>query len=339
MILYPPDDPFLFSINLFGLPIAVRWYGVIIMSGALIAAYLAARRAAARGYDPDHIWNQLMLGLLLGIGGARIYYVAFEWERFAADPLSVLNLTTGGLAIHGGIIGSVLAVILYSRWNKIPFWDWIDICVPAYLLGQAIGRWGNFFNQEAYGRPTSLPVGVRIDPEYRLPPYTNMQQYPADTLFHATFLYESLWNLAGVGALLWADRRLGFGAPAGRRWLRPGDLLFLYAIIYSAGRFWIEGLRTDSLCLDGVGGSCEGSIRVAQLISLAFVALGALALFINHRRPATPADGVTADTPRSAEAPAEVAEPAADSEADAQRSPAEPRDNRDNGDEAAPATP
>jgi phosphatidylglycerol:prolipoprotein diacylglycerol transferase len=298
MILYPPDDPFLFSINLFGLPIAVRWYGAIIMAGALIAATLAARRAAARGFDPDHVWNQLMFGLLLGIAGARIYYVAFEWERFAADPWSIPNLTTGGLAIHGGIIGSVLAVILYAWYNKLPILEWFDICVPCYLLGQAIGRWGNFFNQEAYGRPTSLPVGVKIDPEYRVPPYTNLQQYPPDTLFHATFLYESLWNFAGAGLLFWADRRYGHGAAPGKRWLRPGDLLFLYAIIYSSGRVWIEGLRTDSLCANGVGGSCDGSLRMAQVMSIALIVIGVVALIINHRRPLppqTPDDAPRAD--------------------------------------------
>ena len=288
MILYPPDDPFLFSINLFGLPIAVRWYGVIIMSGALLAAYIATRRASARGYDPDHVWNQLMLGLLMGIAGARIYYVIFEWERFSANLWSIPNLTTGGLAIHGGIIGSVLAVIVYARWNKLPFLDWVDVCVPAYLLGQAVGRWGNFFNQEAYGRPTTLPFGLRIDPEYRLPPFNDMQTYPASTLFHATFLYESLWNLAGAGLLFFADRRYGFGAPAGKRWLRPGDLLFLYAIIYSLGRFWIEGLRTDSLCANGIGGSCDGSLRMAQVLSLVLIAAGIVALIVNHRRPLPP---------------------------------------------------
>lgn len=280
MVLYPPDDPFLFNFTLFGLPIAVRWYGVIIMTGALLGAYLASRRAVARGYDPDHVWNQLMIGLILGIGMARIYYVIFEWDRFAGNLWSIPNITTGGLAIHGGIIGGVLSVLLYARWQKLSFWDWGDVCAPGLLLGQAIGRWGNFFNQEAYGRPTELPIGVRIDPQYRLPPFTDMQQYPLDTLFHATFLYESLWNLAGVGLLLLADRRFGHGAPTGQRRLRPGDLIFLYAIIYSLGRFWIEGLRLDSLY--------AGPLRMAQVVSLALILLGALALLLNHRRSALP---------------------------------------------------
>ena len=294
MGLYPPDDPFLIRFSFLGLE-GIRWYGAIIMAGALLAAYLSTRRAEDRAYHPDHVWNQLMLGLLLGIAGARIYYVSFEWERFAANPWSVLNLTTGGLAIHGGIIGSLLAVIGYARWNKLPFWDWIDVCVPGFLLGQGIGRWGNFFNQEAYGRPTTLPVGVLIDPNRRLPPYDNLQTYPVGTLFHATFLYESLWNLVGTGLLFWADGRYGHGAPTGKRWLRPGDLLFLYAIYYSAGRFWIEGLRTDSLCINGIGGDCAGSLRMAQVFSLSFLAVGLVALGLNHRRNLPPAPPAAAD--------------------------------------------
>lgn len=297
MVLYPPDDPYLFSITLLGLPITVRWYGVIIMSGAVLAAWLASRRAVARGYHPDHVWNQLLLGLVLGIAGARIYYVIFEWERFAANPISALNITTGGLAIHGGIIGSVLSVLIYTRYAKLPLWDWLDVCVPSYLLGQAIGRWGNFFNQEAYGVPTPLNFGLRIDPEYRLPPFTDMGRYPIDTLFHPTFLYESLWNLAGAGLLLLADRRAGHGAPEGRRWLRSGDLLFLYGIIYSAGRFWIEGLRIDSLCLNGSGGTCTGSFRVAQLASLLIIAVCLAALVINHRRRPQPPAAQGEDQP------------------------------------------
>ncbi|NNJ10375.1 prolipoprotein diacylglyceryl transferase [Chloroflexales bacterium ZM16-3] len=295
MALYPPFSPFLFQINLFGLPIAVRWYGVIIMSGAMFAAWLAARRAVARGIDPDHVWNQLMLGLVMGIAGARIYYVAFEWERFAGDPISAFNLTTGGLAVHGSLVGAILAAVIYTRYAKLRFWPWVDMVAPGFLIAQGIGRWGNFFNQEAYGRPTSLPFGVRIDADRRLPPYTDMQQYPADTLFHATFLYESVWDVTGGLLLLWADRRFGYGAPAGRRWLRPGDVIFLYGMIYSAGRFWIEGLRTDSLCLNGVGGECPGSLRVAQLVSLALILACAVAIAINHRKPLSPEPELTTE--------------------------------------------
>jgi phosphatidylglycerol---prolipoprotein diacylglyceryl transferase len=276
--LYPPDDPYLFQLTLFGLPIAVRWYGVLIMAGALLAARIAVSRARQRGYDnPDHVWNLLMLGLLLGIVGARLYYVIFEWRNFADDPLRALNVTTGGLAIHGGLIGAVAAVWIYTRLHDLPFLRWLDICAPAVLVGQAFGRWGNFFNQEAYGRPTSLPVGVRIDAEHRLPPYNDMQRYPADTLFHATFLYESFWNLGGFGLLLWLERRL-----AGR--LHDGDIVLLYAIWYGLGRLWIEGLRTDSLCTNGIGGECAAALRTAQVVSLLLIVGGSVGLYLNHRR-------------------------------------------------------
>ncbi len=288
MELYPPFGPYLLNTEIFGLPIAVRWYGVLIMSGALLGAWLASRRALARGYDPEHVWNLLMLGLILGIAGARIYYVIFEWERFASNPMSALNLTTGGLAIHGVWIGALSAALIYTRYNKLPFWEWMDICMPGFLLAQAVGRWGNFMNQEAYGAPTTLGFGVRIDPEHRLPPYNNLQLYPPETLFHATFLYESVWNLIGVGLLLLADRRYGKLAPPKQRWLRDGDILFLYGIYYSLGRLWIEGLRTDSLCLNGIGGDCAGSIRMAQLVSLVIIVAGLVALFMNHRRPLAP---------------------------------------------------
>lgn len=287
MELYPPFGPYLFEANLFGIPLAVRWYGVLIMAGALLGAWLAARRALARGIDPEHVWNQLLLGLLMGIAGARIYYVVFEWQRFAADPVSILNLTTGGLAIHGALIGALLSALIYSRYAGLRLLAWLDICVPGFLLAQAIGRWGNFMNQEAYGAPTELGFGVRIDAVHRIPPYDNLQIYPPDTLFHATFLYESLWSLAGVGLLLWLDHRFGTNRPAARQRLKHGDLFFIYAIYYSLGRLWIEGLRTDSLCINDASGACL--LRVAQLVSMALIGIGALALALRHRRGGPPA--------------------------------------------------
>lgn len=291
--LYPPDDPFFINTTIFGIPLVVRWYGVIIMSGALLAAWLCARRARRRGYNPDHVWNTLMLGLILAIICARIYYVSFEWERFAGRPwLEIINPATGGIAIHGAIIGAVLAASIYAWRNRLPILDWFDTCIPGLLLGQGIGRWGNFMNQEAYGRPVPswLPFGVHIDPDRRLPPYNNMQTYPPDTLFHATFLYESVWDIAGVGLLLWLDQRFGTRAPAQRRWLRAGDLILLYGIYYSIGRFFIEGLRTDSLCGNGIGGDCAGTFRAAQIASLMLIAIGVVGLVINHRRALPPDD-------------------------------------------------
>lgn len=268
----PPDDPYLLVT---AVPVQIRWYGVFIVSGVLAGGWLTARRAAQREINPEHVWNQLMLGLVLGIAGARVYYVVFEWDRFQGNLAMMLNLMGGGLAIHGAILGAILACVIYTRMTGLSFWVWLDTFVPGFLLAQGIGRWGNFFNQEAYGEPTSLGFGVLIDAAHRLPAYADLVRYPPDTLFHATFLYESIWNLTGVVLLLLLDRWYGTHKPTVRRWLRPGDILFLYAVYYSLGRVWIEGLRTDSLYL--------GPLRVAQVVSLSLMLAGVVALVINHR--------------------------------------------------------
>jgi phosphatidylglycerol---prolipoprotein diacylglyceryl transferase len=290
MGLYPPDDPFLINTVIFGVPLVVRWYGVLIVSGVMLAGYVASNRANERGENPEHVWNLVLLGMVLGVLGARLYYVAFEWPRFAGlSLLEILNPATGGLAIHGALIGAIAAALIYTRLNRLPLLRWLDICMPTFLLAQAVGRWGNFMNQEAYGRPTDLGLGVRIDAANRVEPFRDMDAYPPETLFHATFLYESVWNLAGFGLLIWLERRL-------RGWLRPGDMALLYAIVYGTGRLWIEGLRTDSLCTNGVGGACEGALRTAQLASLALIALGVVGLVLNHRLRRRPERGEVSST-------------------------------------------
>ncbi len=278
----PPTGPNLID-HLFGLPfLTVRWYGVLIVSGAILAAYLAARRARAHDIAEEHVWNQLLLGMVLGIIGARLYYVAFEWGRYAGKPvLEIINPQGGGLAIHGAIIGALIAVLVYTRRHHIPLLPWLDICVPTLLVGQAIGRWGNFFNQEAYGRPTSLPWGLDIAPEYRIPPYDDLRQYPPATRFHPTFLYESLWNASALLLILWIERRF-------RAFLKPGDSALLYGVFYSVGRFFTEGFRTDSLCVGAytIDGSCSGGLRIAQLVSLgAVVICGAILVWRHRPRP------------------------------------------------------
>ncbi len=281
MQIYPPDDPFIFQVMLGSFPLALRWYGALIVGGAMIAAQWAANRAAARGIDPEHIWNLVVLGMFMGIAGARIYYVIFEWPRFADRSwLEIINPATGGLAIHGAIIGAILAAIIYTRRHYLNLWEILDITMPTFMLAQAIGRWGNFFNQEAYGRPTDWGFGLIIDAQYRLPPFNDLDKYPLTTLFHPTFLYESLWNLLGVGVLVSIERRF-------RDVLRRGDMLLFYFIVYGLGRLWIEGLRTDSLCTDLIGGACDDSLRVAQIASMVLVAVGVLGLWLNHNREQT----------------------------------------------------
>lgn len=273
--LFSPEDPYIIHI---AVPLQVRWYGVCIIGGALLGTWINANRARLRGFHPDHSWNQLMLGLILGVIGARIYYVIFQWHMFRENPWMIPNLMTGGLAIHGAIIGAILSVAFYTWRNQIPFWQWLDIHVPGFLLAQGIGRWGNFFNQEAYGRPTDLGLGVRIDPIRRVAPYQDLQQFPPHTLFHATFLYESLWNISGAILLIVIDRLWGTNTTSGNKKLRHGDLFFLYCIIYSSGRFWIEGLRTDSLLLS--------SLRIAQVMSIVMILAGIGAILYNHRKSA-----------------------------------------------------
>ncbi len=275
MGLYPPDDPYVIQTVLFGIPLLVRWYGLLIVCGAMLGTWLAARRAKQRGYNPNLPWNQLSLGFILGVVCARIYYVLFEWSYYNGNIVQIVNITTGGLAIHGAIIGALLSVVIYTRLIGLPFWQWLDIHVPGFLIAQSIGRWGNFFNQEAYGDPTTMGFGVRIDPMHRVQPYANLYTYPPDTLFHATFLYESVWTMLAALSLLLLDYRHGAYAPKAQRWLCHGDLFFLYCIIYSVARFWIEGLRVDSLYVE--------SLRVAQIASIVLMLLGIGAMAINHK--------------------------------------------------------
>ncbi|HEY1013152.1 MAG TPA: prolipoprotein diacylglyceryl transferase [Herpetosiphonaceae bacterium] len=273
----PPWGPNLID-HLFGI-LTIRWYAICILGGALLAAVLATFRVRQRGQDPAHVWNVLTWGMLGGVLCARLYYVAFEWDRYAGRSLlAIINPQSGGLAIHGALIGATITTLVYLRRERLPLLPWLDSCVPTLLVGQAIGRWGNFFNQEAYGRPTTLPWGLDIASESRIPPYADLSHYPLTTRFHPTFLYESLWNSGALSLILWLERYRP-------RWLKPGDSALWYGCLYSFGRGWIEGLRTDSLCV-GAGvldGSCTGGLRIAQLVSLVIAALCGLALAWRHR--------------------------------------------------------
>jgi phosphatidylglycerol:prolipoprotein diacylglycerol transferase len=250
-------------------PFALRWYGLLIALAVLAGLALATRLGRARGIEPALIADLLPLLVLGAVIGARIYYVALEWRQYAANPIEALAIWRGGIAIHGALIGGVLTTILYCRWRRQPFWPLLDVLVPAVALGQAIGRWGNFFNSEAFGVPTDLPWKLRI-PAASRPPEFLEQLY-----FHPTFLYESLWNL-GVCALLLVLFRQ---ASRRRIQLPAGALSCVYLMAYSSGRVWIEALRIDPLCLFAEPPFCEGGLRMAQLASLLLIALGGLGLW------------------------------------------------------------
>jgi phosphatidylglycerol:prolipoprotein diacylglycerol transferase len=241
-------------------PFTVRWYGLLIASAVLIGVSLSQYLARRRSVDPD-LLGDLAIWLVVGaIPCARLYYVLFEWENYAQQPQDIFAIWKGGIAIHGAILGGLLAALIFARLQRISFWQLADLVAPSLILGQAIGRWGNFFNSEAFGRPTDLPWKLLIPLDRRPPGYTQFEY------FHPTFLYESLWNL-GVFALLMVLFFWGLRHP-GR--LKVGTLFLVYLVAYSAGRFWIEGLRMDSLML--------GPLRIAQVVSLTEILIGLLGL-------------------------------------------------------------
>ena len=253
---FQSPGPIIFEIG----PFVIRWYGLLIASAILIGVTLSQYLAQRRGINPD-LLGDLAIWLVIGaIPGARLYYVLFEWQQYAQRPEDIIAIWKGGIAIHGAIIGGTIATLIFSRLNKVSLWQLIDLVVPSLILGQAIGRWGNFFNSEAFGRPTDLPWKLYIPFSNRPSGYLNYEY------FHPTFLYESLWNLGVFAMILF----LFFWGLKHRDRLKTGTLAFVYLISYSAGRFWIEGLRTDSLML--------GFLRVAQVVSLAAIALGILGL-------------------------------------------------------------
>jgi phosphatidylglycerol:prolipoprotein diacylglycerol transferase len=244
-------------------PLAIRWYGVLIAGAVLLGTLLAQREAVRRREDPDQLLNVIVLTILVALVGARLYYVAFNWPYYRLHPGKILAVWEGGLAIHGGLIAGGLAVFLYGRARRLPIATYLDILVPSVILGQAIGRWGNFFNQEAFGTPTDLPWKLYIDPYHR-PAHLAGFEY-----FHPTFLYESLWDLGVFAVLYFVLRR--------RVEDRPGALTLCYFALYSVGRFIVEGFRTDSLML--------GPLRAAQVMSALLFVLAAAAVLVRLRRP------------------------------------------------------
>jgi phosphatidylglycerol:prolipoprotein diacylglycerol transferase len=266
-------------------PFALRWYGLLIATAVLLGLALASRLGRSRGIDPGLIAD-LLLPLVVGaVLGARLYYVAFEWRQYQNHWTDIFAIWRGGIAIHGALIGGIVAIILFCRWKRQRFWPLLDVLVPAVALGQAIGRWGNFFNSEAFGLPTNLPWGLTI------PIANRPAEFLASSTFHPTFLYESLWDLGVCALLLFLHRR----ASRGRLVLPPGTLSCIYLMAYSSGRVWIEALRLDPLCLFAQPPFCAGGLRMAQVISLLLIALGGAGLWrlYGRRRSLPDPSGVT----------------------------------------------
>lgn len=230
-------------------PLTIHYYGIIIMSGVILAAWLAAYLLAKNAENPDVIWDALPWIIIFGIVGARIWHVLTPQASaqavgqttnyYFSHPLEALAVWNGGLGIPGAIIGGALALYVYCRKTKLSFSILVDAIAPGLALAQAIGRWGNFVNQELYGSPSTLPWAITIDPAYRLPAYRDVATY------HPLFLYESIWNLLNMGLLLWMGKKF-------KEILRPGDIFLTYLIVYPVGRFLLEFLRLDPSPVAGI---------------------------------------------------------------------------------------
>ena len=260
------DDPNAFlpkGISIGGF--TIYFYALCILFGMIIAIILGLREAKKLGIKTDDIFNGAVIGIILGIIGARIYYVIFAWKEYSSHPIDVFAIWEGGLAIHGGIIVGFVFAFFYCRKKKISILAVFDMLVIGFLIGQTCGRWGNFFNQEAHGGITSLEFLKSIG----IPPFIYKQMYiyedGAYNYFHPTFFYESLWNFIAIIALLILRRT---------RTLRLGDQAGIYLIWYGIGRLWIEGMRTDSLMI--------GNIKQNQLISIVLIILGIVYLVFKY---------------------------------------------------------
>ncbi len=257
-------------------PIAVAWYGIIIVGCAMIGAWVAEREAKRRGVDAEHVWNGLLLCLILGLLGARLYHVIHQWDFYRQYPMEIFNTRHGGLAIYGAVAGGALALWIYTRYHKLSFALWADIAAPGLVLAQAIARWANYLNQELYGHPTTVPWGITIDAAHRIPPFDDLTQYPLDARFHPTFLYESIGNLINFVLIVYVSRRF-----ADR--LKDGDLILLYGMLYPLLRFLVEFQRPDAWKIGGVA--------TAQWIAIVSVLVCGGLLIYRHRTSAAPAPG------------------------------------------------
>jgi len=227
----------------------IHFYGIIIMLGTLAGTYLASREAKRRGYDPNILWDMLIYLIIGAVVGARIWHIfsppptslaqGITTMYYLTHPLAAIAIWNGGLGLPGGVIGGVLVMYSYTRRYHLDFAVWVDIAAPGLALGQAIGRWGNFFNQELYGAPTNLPWAIYIDPQHRMAGFT------AQAYYHPLFLYESLWNLANVILLLWLGHRFSDR-------IKNGELFLIYMFNYAVGRFSLDFLRLDASQVGGI---------------------------------------------------------------------------------------
>ncbi|MDN5697484.1 MAG: prolipoprotein diacylglyceryl transferase [Rubrobacter sp.] len=256
-----PPSPILIEAG----PLSLRYYGLFIALGIVVGTWLTSKELERRGYDGALAVDALFFTIPPGFVGARIYHVVTDYDLYTDDWTGIFAVWNGGLGIYGAVIGGFLGLLLFSYLREIGPLTFADAAAPGLILAQAIGRWGNYFNQELFGLPSNLPWAIRIAPENRPPGYEEA------SAFHPTFLYESIWNLLVAVLLLWIARRFA-------ERLRTGDVILLYVSLYSVGRFFMELLRVDPAFI--IGESFRGNLLVSSLLALTF----ALVFFLRHSR-------------------------------------------------------
>ena len=262
------------SFSVFGFEIA--YYGCTMALGILVGYLLAAREAKRTGQNPEDYLDMLLYAVIFSLIGARLYYVVFSWENYKNDLLSIFNLRQGGLAIYGGIIGAFLTVYIFTKKRKLSYTKMLDTACVGLVAGQIIGRWGNFFNREAFGDycdglfAMQLPVSAVRKGEITQKMWDNLQTIHGIDFIqvHPTFLYEGLWNLGVILFLYWYRDRKKF----------QGELVLWYLTLYGAGRFWIEALRTDQLLIPRIG------FPVSQLLGAVIAVVGLCVIFAGHQK-------------------------------------------------------
>lgn len=267
-------DPIIYTIRIAGLEIPIRWYGVLIMSAVLVGIWIAGREVKDRGEDPEFVWDAILWVLPAGIIGARLWYVINDIlggrTGFLRDPVRIIKIPEGGLHIYGAILLGGIAAVIYARRKNIDIWLVLDSVAPVLLIGQAIARPANFINQELYGQPTNLPWGINISPEHRIPPYNDLEEYPADTTrFHPTFAYEMIWNLFAAALLIWVSRRY-------KDKIKPGTIFAGWLVLAGLGRFLIEFFRPDQPRIPGT------DISITRVVAALMAALGGFWLLARY---------------------------------------------------------
>lgn len=273
-------DPIIFTIKLGSIQIPVRWYGVLVVAGALAGAWYAAWYVKRKGQDPNIVWDALIWLLISGIIGARIWYVLADIiggsRRYVDDPLSIFYINQGGLNILGGVILAALVGWYYTKRYKIDFWLLADAVGPGLLIGQAIGRLGNYINQELYGPPTTLPWGIPIETAHRISPWNDMAQFPEETTrFHPTFAYEMIWNLVFAALITWIIIKYGDR-------LRAGVIAAISLIIAGVGRTWIELFRPDQPRF------FDTPVSTSMIVSIIFALIGLFILLVKLGKISVP---------------------------------------------------